>query len=69
MILPFIAHLSTYFYVDIFNLKVDKNGLFWTTYPPHLIQVVFERPLAAAPSSNHFPFPIFVVGIEIEVLS
>ena len=29
-----------------FTLNVDKNGHFWTTYPPHLVDVVFERPEA-----------------------
>ena len=23
---------------------MDKNGDFWTTYPPHLVHVVIERP-------------------------
>ena len=28
-----------------FTLKVDKNGHFWTTYPPHFVQLVIEGPL------------------------
>ena len=24
---------------------LDKNGHFWTTYPPHFVHVVIERPL------------------------
>ena len=28
-----------------FTLNVDKKKHFLTTYPPHLVHVVFERPL------------------------
>ena len=36
----------TYLYMDIyFPLNLDKKKHFWTTYPPHLVHVVFERPL------------------------
>ena len=40
--------ISVYCYADSFTLHVDKNGHFWTTYPPHLVHVVIERPLTAA---------------------
>ena len=30
-----------------FTLNVDKKKHFLTTYPPHLVHVVFERPLRA----------------------
>ena len=43
MILPFFDHLSTSTWT-FFTLNVDKNGDFWTTYPPHLVDVVIERP-------------------------
>ena len=46
MILAFLCQ-PTYCYVDSFTLHVDKNGHFWTTYPPHLVHVVIERPLTA----------------------
>ena len=29
---------------NFFTLNVDKNGYFWTTYPPHLVHVVIDRP-------------------------
>ena len=42
-ILAFFAHLFSY--VDIFNgINVDKKWTFWTTYLPHLVNVVCERP-------------------------
>ena len=33
--------------MDFFTLKVDKNKHFLTTYPPHLVHVVFEQPSLA----------------------
>ena len=39
IILPFFDYLPTY-------LQEDTNWYFLTTYPPHLIHVVFERPFA-----------------------
>ena len=36
--LPLCGHFIVY------TLNVDKNGHFWTTYPPHLVHVVIERP-------------------------
>ena len=35
----------TYLDVDIFYLIRGQNNHFVTTYPPHLVHVVFERPL------------------------
>ena len=43
MILPFFDHLPTSTWT-FFTLNVDKNGDFCTTYPPHLVHVVIERP-------------------------
>ena len=45
MILTFFDHLPTSTW-NFFTLNVDKNGGFWTTYPPHLVLVVIERPLS-----------------------
>ena len=44
IILAFLCP-PTYCYVNSFTLHVDKNGHFWTTYPPHFVHVVNERPL------------------------
>ena len=37
-----------------FTLNVDKKKHFLTTYPPHLVHVVFERPL----------IPAFLISID-----
>ena len=42
IIVPFLDHLPTSIF---YALNVDKNMHFWTTYPPHLVHVVIERPL------------------------
>ena len=44
-----------------FTLNVDVNGDFWTTYPPHLVHVVIERPQSTSRWSktiitNSFPW-------------
>ena len=44
MILPFFDRLLT-FTLTFFALNVDQNWHFLTTYPPHFVHVVFERPL------------------------
>ena len=44
IILPFFDNLLTYFNVDIFTPKVNKDRQFLTSYPPHLVYVVFEQP-------------------------
>ena len=38
----FVDHLSIFTWT-FFTLNVDKKKHFLTTYPPHLVQVVFER--------------------------
>ena len=43
MILPFFDHLPTSTWT-FFTLNVDQSWHFLTTYPPHLVHVVFERP-------------------------
>ena len=43
IILLFFDHLSTFAWT-LFILNVDKKGQFWTTYPSHLVHLVFERP-------------------------
>ena len=43
MIWPFFDHLPTPTWTFI-TLNVDQNWHFLTTYPPHLVNVVFERP-------------------------
>ena len=48
-----------------FTLKVDKNWhcILWTTYPPHLVQVVFERPHRAVQKGFCFqPFQEVLLG-------
>ena len=41
---PFFDYLPTLTWT-FFTLNVDKKKHFLTTYPPHLVHVVFERPL------------------------
>ena len=36
--------LPTYLNVDIFYLKRGQKEIFLTTYPPHLVNIVFEWP-------------------------
>ena len=43
-ILTFFDYLPTSTWT-FFTLNVDKKKHFLTTYPPHLVHVVFERPL------------------------
>ena len=43
-ILTIFDYLSTSTW-KCFTLNLDKNNHFLTTYPPHLVHVVFERPL------------------------
>ena len=42
MILPFFAHLPTSTWT-FFTLNVDQNWHFLSTYPPHLVHVIFEK--------------------------
>ena len=57
-ILSYFDHLPPY--VDIFYLiKVDKMWHFWTTYPPLLVNVVWERPLMGKSLHFHPSFPTF----------
>ena len=44
MIFPFFDYLLTSTWTFL-TLNVDKKKHFLTTYPPHRVQVVFERPL------------------------
>ena len=45
MILPCFDHLPTSKWTFLSTLNVGKNLHFWTTYPPHHVHVVIERPL------------------------
>ena len=45
-ILLFFDHLPTSKWI-LFNLNLDKNINFFTTFLPHFVQVVFERPLSS----------------------
>ena len=55
MILSFFDHLPTPTWTFI-TLNVDQNWHFLTTYPPHLVHVVFQRPLVRLkPSISTFP--------------
>ena len=46
MVLPFFDHLPTFMWT-FSTLNADKNGQVWNTYPPHLLHVVIERPMAS----------------------
>ena len=46
MVLPFFDYLPNFKWT-FSTLNADKNGQVWTTYPPHLVHVVIERPMAS----------------------
>ena len=70
MILAFLCP-PTKRYVDSFILHVDKNGYFWTTYPPHLVHVVIERPLRTVLvlSSSNLPRMCHIIYIPVANLA
>ena len=50
--LAFLDHLPPSVYI-FYGIKVYKKPIFWTTYPPPLVNVVCERPLITFPTSNN----------------
>jgi hypothetical protein len=61
MILPFFDRLPPS-KCTFFTLNVDQNWHFLTAYPPHLVHVVFERPLMEIlPFSEEF-------NVKVEIL-
>ena len=57
--------------MDSFIIHEDKNGHFWTTYPPHLVHVVIERPLRTVLvlSSSNLPRMCHIIYIPVANLS
>ena len=54
MILPCFDHLPASKWTFLFTLNVGKNLHFWTTYPPHHVHLVIERPLVCFIFSQTF---------------
>ena len=56
MIFPFFDHLPTPKWTFI-TLNMDQNWHFLTTYPPHLVHVVFEQPQGKIPFISNLKKP------------
>jgi hypothetical protein len=52
IILPFLAHLFTYFYVDIFNPEFGKKAFFG---PPTHLLIIIEHPPRSEMLAYTFP--------------
>ena len=60
IIFVFFDHLSTSMWI-FFTQNVNKNPI----YPPHLVHVVFERPIAGISPTTYWPNSLFL-SIQVE---
>ena len=65
IILVFFDHLSSISMWIFFTRMVDKHPTYYTTYPPHLVHIVFERPIAGISPTTYWPNSLFL-SIQVE---